>query len=327
MKRNKTRTVLSLLLATLFIISVLSGCGKTISPDTPTTPGTSTTSADPSTSVVPDPVVDLPDEKYTFEWSDGGTKNGVTFYGTSVFTDYVTQETNGNIDFNLHFESELFGPPVEIEAIKSGEIDFAGVHHAFAGSISPLIEFLSGVGARGVFDSLEHYWRFIDTPEIRKMIEDEMAAKFNCKLLWLAPVSNPIIASTKPIHTVEDFQGLQLRTPGTASANAYSLLGASPVSLSASELYMGLERGVIQAADTGSDEVFYKSFYEVTPFLTVDYTVYSPTHLSVSILTCGTASPRNISRSFLRLLQKRRSSPANTSSTRMMSLSTSSPRW
>ena len=178
-------------------------------------------------------------------------------YAANIFKERVEERTGGNVQVVLHFESELFGPPAEIEAVKNGEIAMAGIHHAFAGSIAPMVEFLSSVGARGVFEDLEHYWRFIDTPEIRELFEKEVAEKFNCKLLWLSPVSNSIVASTKPIHTVEDFSGLQLRTPGTASANAYSLLGATPVNLSASELYMGLERGVIEGADTGSDEVYY----------------------------------------------------------------------
>ena len=221
-------------------------------------------------------------ETFVLDFSDTGTKHGVTFFAGSKFKEIVEERTNGKVTFNLHFEGELFGPPQEIEAISKGDIDMAGIHHAFAGAVSPMIEFLSGVGARGVFDDIHHYWRFIDTPEIYEIVEREIATKFNSKLLWMAPVSNPIIASKRPIHTLEDFQGLQLRTPGTASATAYNLLGAVPVELSSSELYMALERGVIEAADTGTDEIYYKKFYEVTPYLIKDYTVVSP-HALISM--------------------------------------------
>ena len=225
---------------------------------------------------------ELPVWEYEIVWSDGGTKDGVSFIAAEAFSNYVEEHTNGNVTFSKHWESELFGPPAEIEAIKNGEIDMAGIHHAFAGSISPLVEFMTGVGARGVFDSLEHYWRFIDSPEMKELVEKEVAEKFNSKLLYMNPVSTSTVASSVPIHTMEDFANIQIRTPGTASANAYSAMGASPVSMNASEIYMALERGVIQAADTGSDEIYKKAFYEVTPYIVRDFSCYPP-HALVSI--------------------------------------------
>lgn len=290
------KKALALTLALVMVLA-LCACGGSPAPAAPSAPAESTTApAAPETPAVEptDASAELSDWSYTFEWSDGGTKGGVGWVAANRFADALTENTNGQLQFNLHWESELMGPPPEIEAVKSGEIDIAGVHHAFAGSASPLIEFCTGVGARGVFDSVEHYWRFIDTPEVRQIIEDEMANVFNVKLLWMNPASNSVVASSKPIHTMEDFKDLQIRTPGTSSGTAYGLLGATPVSMSASEIYMALERGVIDAADTGSDEVYTKAFYEVTPYIIKDYTCYPPHALFSMNLDLWNSIPADI---------------------------------
>lgn len=279
MRSEKVRNLVSFICLVLMVVTLIGGCeNNTSSVPAPTQTEAATSPTGTDSSSAPS----MTEETFVLDFSDTGSAQGVTYYAGNIFKDLVEERTDGHVTFNLHFEGELFGPPQEIEAVSKGDIAMAGLHHAFAGAISPMIEFLSGVGARGVFKDIDHYWRFIDTPEIYAIVEREIETKFNAKLLWMSPVSNSIIASKTPIHTMEDFEGLLLRTPGTASANAYGLLGAVPVELSSKELYMALERGVIEAADTGTDEIFYKKFYEVTPYLTKDYMI-APPHALVSI--------------------------------------------
>lgn len=58
-----------------------------------------------------------------------------------------------------------------------------------------------------------------------------------------------IIHSKKPVNTLADFKGMKLRVPGGMVAEAFQLLGASTVSMPGSDIFPGLERGVIDAAD------------------------------------------------------------------------------
>jgi TRAP-type mannitol/chloroaromatic compound transport system substrate-binding protein len=58
-----------------------------------------------------------------------------------------------------------------------------------------------------------------------------------------------IIHSKKPVSTLADFKGLKLRVPGGMVAEAFQLLGASTVSLPGSDIFPGLEKGTIDAAD------------------------------------------------------------------------------
>ncbi|MFN3882293.1 MAG: C4-dicarboxylate ABC transporter substrate-binding protein [Nitrincola lacisaponensis] len=60
--------------------------------------------------------------------------------------------------------------------------------------------------------------------------------------------------SNKRVETLEDFQGLRLRTSGAWSELA-SRLGASTVVMAGGDIYSALERGVIDAAEWGSPEM------------------------------------------------------------------------
>lgn len=68
-------------------------------------------------------------------------------------------------------------------------------------------------------------------------------------LVYLDPyIQPPVYLLTKePIKTVEDFKGLKLRAPG-AYGKFVSNLGASPVSMTWSEIYTGLATGVIDGS-------------------------------------------------------------------------------
>jgi len=68
-------------------------------------------------------------------------------------------------------------------------------------------------------------------------------------LKWLDPYIQPpvYLLTKKPINSIEDFKGLKLRAPG-AYGKFVRNLGASPVSLTWSEIYTGLATGVIDGS-------------------------------------------------------------------------------
>lgn len=68
-------------------------------------------------------------------------------------------------------------------------------------------------------------------------------------LVWLDPYIQPAVyvLTKEPITSVEDFKGLKIRAPG-AYGKFLRNLGASPVSLSWSEIYTSLSTGVIDGS-------------------------------------------------------------------------------
>ncbi|BCH31206.1 C4-dicarboxylate ABC transporter [Mesorhizobium sp. L-8-10] len=69
------------------------------------------------------------------------------------------------------------------------------------------------------------------------------------RLIAIAPSDFPIIQTTsKPIRTVDDLQGVKLRSAGRYGAKVLEALGALPIQMPAGEIVDSLNRGVIDGA-------------------------------------------------------------------------------
>ena len=80
-------------------------------------------------------------------------------------------------------------------------------------------------------------------------IYDKLAEQYGVHLIGAAATGLESLPSTRPIKSVEDLQGLKLRTPEGMVSNVFEKAGATPVNLPGSEVYTSLEKGVIDAAD------------------------------------------------------------------------------
>ena len=66
------------------------------------------------------------------------------------------------------------------------------------------------------------------------------------------PYSKEALVSTVPIRTVEDFQGVKIRSPEGLAAEVFRRAGATPVALPFSEVFTSLEKGIVDAADASA---------------------------------------------------------------------------
>jgi TRAP-type C4-dicarboxylate transport system substrate-binding protein len=190
------------------------------------------------------------------------------------FKDLVEKRSNGRIKVVRYPSGELYGPKAEIEAVAKGNVAMGMLHVAYVGARSPGLEFISSFGAQGCWDNDDHYWRFVDLPEVREIAANEFKTKINAKLLAITAFGNSLVGNNKrPIHKIEDFKGIKMRTSGSAQATMYRTLGGVPTELSAKEVYMALQRGTIDGATSGPSRFFFSKWYEVTPYLTQDYTL------------------------------------------------------
>jgi TRAP-type C4-dicarboxylate transport system substrate-binding protein len=77
-----------------------------------------------------------------------------------------------------------------------------------------------------------------------------------------------LIHSNKPINSLEDFKGINLRMPGGLIADCFKAIGARTVALAGSEVQPALASGAIDAADfAGPAMNFDLGFAEVSKFI------------------------------------------------------------
>jgi len=125
-----------------------------------------------------------------------------------------------------------------------------------------------------VFNSQNHMRKFFKSDLYKSMIEKvEKEAGF--KYLGYVGDRPPRLISTSAREVVkpEDMKGLKLRVPLLKPISvAMQAWGATPVPLSAKELYMALKQGVVDGQDNGFDALYSAKFYEVQKFVSpIDY--------------------------------------------------------
>lgn len=150
----------------------------------------------------------------------------------------------------------------ELRLLKSGAFDVASVQIGLASRDDPVLE---GVDLAGVATNMKQLRKVADA--YRATIDHELQTKFNAKLMTLWPFGPQILFCKKPITSLADFKGLKVRTFTTSMATLMKHLGATPITLQFSEVYLALQRGVVDCAVTGASPGNSAKWPEVTKYL------------------------------------------------------------
>jgi TRAP-type mannitol/chloroaromatic compound transport system substrate-binding protein len=137
------------------------------------------------------------------------------------------------------------------EAIGVGVLDgdltsinyFSGVDPAFA---------LMGDLIAG-YDSADQIQAFCAQGGGKEMLQKLMDTHFpGVHVVGCGAYAREAFVSKVPINGVADFAGVKVRSPEGLAADVFKRAGAAPVSMSGSETYGALEKGVIDAADNSA---------------------------------------------------------------------------
>ncbi len=183
-------------------------------------------------------------EKVTWNLSVWGNARAVTA-GIEKMRDDIAERTGGNFQINIGYGETLSPAKENIDAIKIGVIEAA----QFCPSYGP-----GKVPAWTVLDL-----PFLPTPTLDAEIavheafyDNEYAkkdmARWGAKpLMSTALPQYEFMGTGKPPTELEDWKGLRVRALG-GIGDAMIQLGAIPTTVTAPEIYTGLERGMFQAA-------------------------------------------------------------------------------
>lgn len=179
----------------------------------------------------------------------------------------IEKRTNGQVKFNYFWSGSLIGGFEQLEAVKTGNVDFTPYYSGYHPDLAPLPSIslmpMMNIGP------LEQSLRASDELFRTHPALAEEFKKNNVKYLYPVFVPDAYVWSTnKPINTIEDFKGLNFRAFGPWLA-FFSELGASPVSLPVPEIYDALDRGALDADIMFLPNAAGNSYWEVTKYVNV----------------------------------------------------------
>lgn len=180
------------------------------------------------------------------------------------FCKMVEEASDGRLIIEPFGAGVLFPVFDTFEAIRNGTVEMAMVWNGYWAGIDPVFALAGNLPGDPITDFGEHYYRIEKTGPVL----EKVYAKYGIKDLGGFDYGPPeILMTNKPLNSLEDFKGMNIRSAGI-SAQYYTKLGASAVSLSAPEIYTALQTGTVDAAEYNDWQVNKEmGLHEVTKYV------------------------------------------------------------
>lgn len=160
----------------------------------------------------------------------------------------LKEQTNGNLEIKMFPGGVLGDEKQMIEQAQMGAIDMIRVSMAPVAAILPEIEVFT---LPYIFENEDHMHKVVDG-NIGKEICDKITNNPKSKLVFLGWMDSGTrnLITKKPVVTPEDLKGMKIRVQGSPVALAtLKAMGANSVSMGVSEVFSGMQTGVIDGAE------------------------------------------------------------------------------
>ena len=255
------KRVLALVLAIALLSTLaLAGCGKT---------ETAAPAADA-------PAADAPAEVIKLKMHFVDPESAPFVQGGLKIAELVKEATDGRIEIEVLSGGSLGGERDTIELAMDNSLDIATCANSVLTNFIPEM---------GILDQA-YLWKNADEAHaavdgaLGDLIK-ESAEKIGLHVIGFEESGFRNTFSTKPIKSIEDFQGVTIRTmENKYHQAAFESFGAMPIAMNYNDVFTALQQGTIDACENATSNCLNSGYYEVTKNVT-----YSQ-HAFVYILLC-----------------------------------------
>lgn len=155
----------------------------------------------------------------------------------------VQKATNGKVKVTIYPAGSLLKPRETYEGVKRGAADIGIGFAAFNPGRFPLCEAAGlPLGAPTAKLTGHAFWKlYKNFPALNKEFSD-------VKVIVITTSTPAKLLTRKPVRSMKDLKGMKIRVPGKWDAKTITKLGGTPILMPTSQIYMSLERGVIEGA-------------------------------------------------------------------------------
>lgn len=219
----------------------------------------------------------------------GATEDTAYHLSAERFKQLLEKKTDGDLAVSIYSNSVLGHETEMFEQQTAGALDFSIVN---PGLISEFSRTASIFSIPFLYRDLDHWRHVLDGEpgrEIAKRIEDETGVK----VLAYYGGSTRQIVSTRPLESLDDLQGMKLRTnPTRPVITAWAALGTQPTVMAYKEIYTGLQLGAIDGLLNEAEWIYRMRFHEVAPYIGLSEHDITVRLLTISDDTWDSLSPQ-----------------------------------
>ncbi|QQK81825.1 TRAP transporter substrate-binding protein [Salicibibacter cibi] len=191
---------------------------------------------------------------------------------TETFKPLVEENSDGEITVEIFPDSQLGAEEEFYESVQAGTVEM-GVPGMI---MQDAVEKLAVPEWPFLFDDYDHVQKVLNG-EIGDELTEDLEEIHGVKDLAWSANGFRMISSNQPIESMEDLDGLRLRTPNiTNYVELGEQLGATISPLPIDEIYTALEQGVIDAQENPIASVRASAWYEVQSEILESEHMFSP---------------------------------------------------
>lgn len=182
--------------------------------------------------------------------------------GATAFEESVEELTGGSLDVQIFADAQLGGEADYLELVRTGGLELGEFVMAIPASTlnEPLLATLGLPFLYSDAASMHRAWESDAVQEALQVFPEEHG--FQCIGLWDTGFRQ--LTSNKPIESLDDLQGLNIRVPeGELYVSTWETLGATPTAMAIPELYSALETGIVDATDIPFVAIDSLKYFEV----------------------------------------------------------------
>jgi tripartite ATP-independent transporter DctP family solute receptor len=196
----------------------------------------------------------------------------------------VKTETGGRVDVATFADNDQLpgSDPAALKMLVDGELDFFTLNGGLIGTVVP------AVNVQGI------PFAFRDEAQVYSAIDgalgEHLAKEMAAKGIYALPRScfengfRQITCSVRPVRTVEDLNGIKMRTPDTPIyIDCWRALGATPVVFNFNKIYEALKTGQADAQDNPLNVAELLKLYEVQKYISLTNHIWSGFNLIANL--------------------------------------------
>lgn len=208
------------------------------------------------------------EQTFNLKLSHGLAEDHAVHIQMTAWAEDVKEKSGGTINIEVVPNAQLGSEADNISSIQAGALDMAKVSASTLGNFNEAWNVLS---VPYLFNDQAHFYKVMDG-DIAKELYNITEPDGFIGLTWLDSGARSFYTAKTPIRVPADLHGLKIRTMDSQMAiDMMDALGGSATVLSYSEIYTGMQQGVIDGAENNitamrdhSDVTQYYSFDEHT---------------------------------------------------------------
>jgi C4-dicarboxylate-binding protein DctP len=205
--------------------------------------------------------------EYTLKFSHVVSPNTPKGKAADFFEKRLEELSAGRIDVQVYPSSQLYKDSAALKALRLNSIQMAAPSFSKFGKLVPQLALFD---LPFLFKDMDHLHRVQDGEVGEKLKQMVIKKGFVALDFWDNAFKQLSTSKDTPILTPEDAKGQKFRIMSSKVLEEQFLaVGANPQMMPFSEVYSGLQQGVIDAAENPISNIYTKKFHEVQKHITL----------------------------------------------------------